>query len=178
MLNQKNSITAMLLGLLFLTIPNLAYANSNQVDKLAKDKNILEMPLEFLYPVSAAKLTSIWRRERLYQEFKIEKQKETQKLVDSVNKIYKDAKINVKYVVHSVKFLDKNEASLYGVDDEGNCILEDSLLWDLESKHGLPLLIQDQKILRQLLGQSFFVIQKEAYGTRSSLSLKGKIKGK
>jgi hypothetical protein len=114
-------------------------------------RNILEIPLEMLYPKSAAKLGFGWipeRRERLYQKFKIEKQKEAQDLVDGVNKIYKESKINVKYVVHSVRFLDEDEASLYGVDDKGECELGISM-WEITEKRNLPASIQDQKELIQ-----------------------------
>ena len=134
----------MLWGLLFLTMPNLAYANSNQVDKpLAENQHILEIPIEFLYPKSLAKHRLLKKnRETLYQ-FKKNRQQEAQDVLDGVNKIYKKEKINVKYVVHSVRLLDKNEASLYGVENNGGCTVEDSVEL-LHNNRGLPSFIQLQ----------------------------------
>jgi hypothetical protein len=116
-MNQRFIAKAMLLASLCSAVPMQASAYTHSANQSqAEDQKILEMPLEFLFPMSLTELRMFKKA-----DFKSQMRKYAQDLVDGANGINKKSNIRAQYVVHSVRFLDDTESNDYGIGNAGKC---------------------------------------------------------
>jgi hypothetical protein len=100
--------------------------NDDSYQRAAENKKLLELPIRFMIPESLYKSDSNFPQVTQEQHQNITKEY-LHDLVGIVNIFFKNSKIRTRYSVHSINFLKAEDYQKLGIDDNGQCSLNNTL---------------------------------------------------